>query len=160
MQNELKKRKEHILTQLDEAKKERGELNALASEWSSKRNELNTKAWELVKKAHEMRKERDLHNKLVSEYKMKRGELNAQVREMRDKLDYMRRDRDIVGGKSLDELKREIDALEFRQQTEVLKLNEERKLIEHIEALRKEFRNKKEMIEKDESLSNLMRGGE
>jgi Uncharacterized archaeal coiled-coil protein len=108
----------------------RNELNQMASERASKRDDLNAKTREKVDEAQEHREERDRLNEKVQEHKNSRNELNAEANELFDKVEQLKTDLDLDDGKGVEELKEEIEDLEFRQQTEVLSAEDERELIE------------------------------
>ncbi|MHC1595651.1 MAG: coiled-coil protein, partial [Candidatus Syntropharchaeales archaeon] len=58
--------------------------------------------------------------------------------------------------KSFEELQKELDRLEFKQQVEVLKADKERQLVERITSLQKEFERRKREIAQNEKLKELL----
>lgn len=137
-------------------KEKRSQLNSEASKWAAKRNELNKATKELIEKAQELKKLRDEHNKNVAEAKKQRDELNEKTNEIYAKIDEIRKKYNLTGDKSIRDLRREIDHLEFRQQTEVLSPDKEKQLVDKIASLHAEFKSRKEQLEKNEELRSLL----
>ncbi|MCQ8903038.1 MAG: coiled-coil protein [Methanothrix sp.] len=137
-------------------KEKRSQLNAEASRWAAKRNELNKETKELIEKAQELKKLRDEYNTKVAESKKLRDELNEKTNQIYAKIDEIRKKYNLSGDRSIRELRREIDHLEFRQQTEVLSPDKEKQLVERIAMLHNEFKLRKEQLEKNEELKKLL----
>ena len=134
----------------------RSQLNAEAGKWAAKRNELNRATEELIDKAQEFKKLRDESNKNVSQSKKKRDESNEKISQLYARIDDIRRKCNSTGERPIRDLHREIDNLEFRQQTEVLSPDKEKQLVDKIAALHAEFRSRKEQLEKNEDLRKLL----
>jgi uncharacterized coiled-coil DUF342 family protein len=137
-------------------KDRRSQLNAEASKWAAKRNELNKTTKELIDKAQELKKLRDENNKNVADAKKLRDDYNENTNEFYAKIDEIRKKYNLTGDRSIKDLRREIDHLEFRQQTEVLSPDKEKQLVDKIAALHAEFRTRKEQLEKNEELRKLL----
>ena len=137
-------------------KDRRSQLNAEASLWAAKRNELNRATEELIDKAQEFKKLRDESNKNVSQSKKKRDESNEKISQLYARIDDIRKKCNSTGERPIRDLHREIDNLEFRQQTEVLSPDKEKQLVDKIAALHAEFRSRKEQLEKNEDLRKLL----
>jgi uncharacterized coiled-coil DUF342 family protein len=154
--NELQNRKSDLKNKSEEYKDKRNELNLEASKWATKRNELNTRTKELIDEAQQLKKQRDENNEKVGEAKLKRDELNEQANKVYAEIDKIRKDLNLGDGPSLKEMKREIDQLEFRQQTEVLKTSQEREIVEKIAKLTEELKRKKTQLEGSSELKTLL----
>ncbi len=116
--------------------KDRGsQLNAEASKWAAKRNELNRATEELIDRAQEFKKLRDESNKNVAQFKKQRDESNEKTYQFYEKIDDIRKKHNLTGERSIRDLHREIDRLEFRQQTEVLSPDKEKQLVDKIACL-------------------------
>jgi ATP-dependent DNA helicase RecQ len=98
----------------------------------------------------------DENNKKVGEAKKQRDEYNEKANQLYAKIDAIRKVYNLTGERSIKDLHREIDHLEFRQQTEVLPPNKERQLSDRIAALNAELRSRKEQLEKNEELRKLL----
>ncbi len=140
----------------DASKLERNRLNAEASQFATRRDELNTKTRALIDSAQQSKDKRDEYNKLVSENKDKRDSLNEQANTFLAKADQIKRKFRVSGGLSLSELKREIDQLEFRQQTEVVSTEKERELVDRIAHLWEEYRKKRVELENNTELKEAL----
>jgi len=140
----------------DVSKLERNRLNAEASQFATRRDELNTKTRALIDSAQQSKDKRDEFNKLVSENKEKRDSINEQANNLLAKADQIKRKFRVSGGLSLSELKREIDHLEFRQQTEVVSTEKERELVDHIAHLWEEYRKKRVELENNTELKEAL----
>ena len=134
------------------------QLNAEASKWIAKRNELNRATEELIDRAHDFKKLRDECNKNVAQSKRKRDECNEKVSRLYKKVDSLRKQQDShhAGERSITDLRREIDYLEFRQQTEVLIPEKEKQLVNKIAALQAEFNGRREELEKTGEMKKLL----
>ncbi|MCE8424068.1 MAG: coiled-coil protein [Candidatus Methanoperedens sp.] len=156
MLNELLNRKNDLKNKSEENKNKRNELNLEASKCASKRNELNKRTKELIDEAQQLKKSRDENNELVGISKQKRDELNDQANKVYTELDKIRKDLNLGDGPSLKELKREIDTLEFKQQTEVLTSSKERELVDNIAKLTEELKRRKQQLEGSSELKSLL----
>jgi len=154
--NELQNRKNDLKNKSEENKNKRNELNLEASKWATKRNELNTRTKELIDEAQQLKKQRDENNEKVGEAKLKRDELNEQANKVYAEIDKIRKDLNLGDGPSLKEMKREIDQLEFKQQTEVLKTSQEREIVDRIAKLTDELKRKKTQLEGSSELKSLL----
>jgi len=138
------------------SKLERNRLNSEASQFAAKRDELNTKTRALIDQAQQYKDKRDEYNILVSENKERREKLNEKANNLLVKADQIKKRYKVAGGLSLSELKREIDHLEFRQQTEVLSTEKERDLVDRIAHLWEQYRQKKGELENNTELRELL----
>lgn len=138
----------------------RNELNQMASKRATKRDELNAKTREKVDEAQQHRQKRDELNEQVQENKERRNELNAKANKLFNEVERLKSDLELDKGKDLEQLKSEIEQLEFKQQTEVLGTNEERELIEKIESKRQEYLDRKEKLEQNQDLEGLVEEAE
>ncbi|MGC9514436.1 coiled-coil protein [Methanocrinis sp.] len=157
---ELEEKKARLKQQAVDFKESRSQLNAEASKWAAERNELNKKTKELIDKAQELKKLRDEYNKSVAEAKQNRDEYNEKTNDIYAQIDEIRKKHNLTGDRSIRGLRREIDHMEFKQQTEVLSPEKEKQLVERISALRTEFKTRKEQMEKNEVLRDLLDGAQ
>jgi uncharacterized coiled-coil DUF342 family protein len=156
MLKELQEKKALLRKDADASKLERNRLNTEASQFAARRDELNTKTRTRIDSAQQSKDKRDEYNKLVSENKEKRDSLNEAANNLLAKADQIKRRFRVVGGLSLGELKREIDQLEFRQQTEVISTEKERELVDQIAHLWKEYRKKRGELENNTELREAL----
>ena len=90
------------------------------------------------------------------EANLKRDEYNEKTNDFYAQIDEIRKKHNLTGDRSIRGLRREIDHMEFKQQTEVLSPDKEKQLVEKISALRAEFKTRKEQMEKNEVLRDLL----
>ncbi len=155
MIKELNDKKTQLKAQSEEYKKKRNELNAEASTLASKRNDLNKKTKELINEAQEYKALRDQNNEKVKEYKDLRDEINNKANDVFAKIDQIRGENNL-DGPSIKDTRKEIDRLEFTQQTEVLTVSKERELVNKITELQKQYLQKKQQLEGNDELKTLL----
>lgn len=124
-----------------EASNRRSERDAHVEEakkWAEKRNELNAEFKKLNDGIKPLREKRDRLNEKVKELKNERDQLRAKLGEKRAELekleDQLESLQSHVSG-SYTEIKKEIEALEWRIQTNPLKPKDEHRLIAQIKQL-------------------------
>ena len=156
MLEELMEKKIKLVKESEKLRTKRDGLNAEASKWSSKRDGLNKQTKESLAEAQSYKELREQHNKDVSENKAKRDELNEQGNKVFAKIDELKDKYNLSKGSSLNELKKEIEVLEFKQQTNVLTTDKERQLVDKITSIKEEFRRKKKELEGNEVLKELL----
>ena len=157
MLEELQQKMGKLIEEADKHKKERNKWNAQANLSATRRDELNDKTKKLVEQAQRFKETREEYNRKVRDSKKKRDELNKKVSNIYVKLDSLRKKSKARWGAPLNKLRQEIDALEFKQQTEVLSIDKERQLVEKISALQEEFSKKKKQLEQDEEFKALLK---
>ena len=92
----------------------------------------------------------------MAQSKKKRDESNEKINQLSAKIDEIRKKHNLTCERSIRDPRREIDHLEFRQQTEVLSPDKEKQLVDKIAALRTEFKGRKDQLEKNEELRKLL----
>ena len=156
MLKDLQEKKALLKKDAEASKLERNRLNSEASQFAAKRDELNTKTRALIDQAQQYKDKRDEYNILVSENKERRDKLNEKANNLLAKTDQIKKRYKVAGGLSLSELKREINHLEFRQQTEVLSTEKERDLVDRIAHLWEQYRQKKVELENNTELKEML----
>ena len=151
--------KGQLIKKAGQLRDRRNDLNQMASERASERDTLNAKTREKVDEAQEHREARDELNEQVQEHKQQRNEKNAKANELFEKVDQLEDDRGLNDGKSVDQLREEIDDLEFKQQTQVLSPDDERELIEKIENRRSDLEERKSKLDESGDLEKVKANG-
>jgi uncharacterized coiled-coil DUF342 family protein len=154
--NELQGRKGDLKNKSEEYKDKRNEFNLEASKCATKRNDLNKRTKELIEEAQQLKKLRDENNEQVAQSKLKRDELNDQANKIYAEIDKIRKGLNLGDGPSLKELKKQVDALEFRQQTEVMTPAKERELVDSITKMSDELKRKKSQLEGNTELKTFL----
>lgn len=156
MLDELQKRKTELKTKSEEYKNQRNDLNMEAGKSAAKRNELNARTKAFLEEAQQLKRQRDENNAKVGENKAKRDELNEAANKIYAEVDKLRKNLNLTDGPSLKEMRREIDHLEFKQQTEVLSSSKEKELVDRIAELNEEFKHKKQQLESNKDLRVML----
>ena len=156
MLNELQGRKGDLKNKSEEYKDKRNEFNLEASKCATKRNDLNKRTKELIEEAQQLKKLRDENNEQVAQSKLKRDELNDQANKIYAEIEKIRKGLNLGDGPSLKELKKQVDALEFRQQTEVMTPAKERELVDSITKMSDELKRKKAQLEGNTELKTFL----
>ena len=149
---ELERKRERENAEAEKHRHHRDELNDKTREWVEKRDALNAQVRELVEQATTHREARDRLNAEVKRAKEERDRWNREVGDLTDKVNELRRTRTPRGGSQLGRLRRELQALEFRQMTSVLPVDKERALVEDIQQLQAEVRRLEKAVEEDEAV--------
>jgi len=155
MLKELNEKKTELKRLSEEYKTQRNELNAEASKLAAKRNELNKKTKDLINEAQNHKNLRDENNVKVKEHKDLRDEINNRANEIYAQIDTIRGENNLTGP-SIKDIRKDIDRLEFAQQTEVLSTSKERELVNKITELRKMYNAKKQQLESNQELKELL----
>jgi uncharacterized coiled-coil DUF342 family protein len=151
MLNELIDKRKTILAESEQHKERRNELNATASKFARERNALNAKTREFVEEAQKNKELRDQANKDVQAQKEERNTLNEQANVLFEELEVFKKEHGSLKNRGK-ELQKQIENMEFRQQTEVFSVDKERELIEKIKALRTEIRDQETELEQNKEM--------
>ncbi len=157
MLEELQQKMGKLIEKANKHKKERDRWNAQVNISTTRRDELNKKTRELLEQAQQFKETREEYNQNVCDLKRERDELNKKANNIYVKLDSLRKKNKAGGGVSLNKLRQDINALEFKQQTEVLSIDKERQLVDKISVLQEEFSKRKGQLEKDEEFKALLK---
>jgi uncharacterized coiled-coil DUF342 family protein len=152
MLNELIEKRKKILAESEQHKNRRNELNALASKCARERNALNNQTREFVEDAQKNKELRDKYNNEVQALKDRRNEINEQANAMFEEIEAFKRDHGGIKNRGLKELQKQIEHLEFRQQTEVFSTDKERELIEKIKQMKDSVREQEAELEQNKEI--------
>ena len=122
MLNELIDKRKVTISGSEDHKNKRNEYNAQASQFARERNTLNNQTRECVEEAQKHKELRDQFNKEVQDLKDKRNELNEQANVLFGDIDAFKKEHGGIKSRSIKELHKQIEHLEFRQQAEYLLL--------------------------------------
>jgi len=152
MLDELIEKRKKIIAESEQHKNSRNELNQLASKHAQERNALNAQTREFVEKAQEHKDLRDKYNAEVHELKEQRNRLNEKANELFAEIDEFKKEHGSIKSRTLKELQKQIEHLEFRQQTEVFKPEKERELIEKIKQMKTDIREQEAEFEQNKEM--------
>ena len=125
MLNDLIERRK-VLAESEQHKDRRNELNALASKNARERNELNAQTREFVEEAQRHKEQRDAINEEVQALKEQRNEYNDKANALFEELEVFKKEHGNLRNRGIKELQKQIEHLEFKQQTEVYSTDKER----------------------------------
>jgi uncharacterized coiled-coil DUF342 family protein len=156
MLDELISRRNKLVEEVVYLKRKVKEYNSDAIKWSSRRDGLNKRIKHGIEEAKGYKELRNKHNELIRENSSMRDELKRRDNRIRARIDLLREKDDLSNGPTINDIEREIDRLEFKQQTNVLPIDKERQLIGRISSLRVELKKKKEEMEENDELRRLI----
>ena len=127
---------------------ERDSLNEKARKLRNERDKLNEEVRELIDQANEYRAQRDKLNAQIKDQKLRRSEATEAAKLTRQKMNEMGIDMKKMPKIRLEEeIKEDLQRVEWVIQTSVLSIPRERKLVERADKLRKELTEAKELRE-------------
>jgi uncharacterized coiled-coil DUF342 family protein len=118
-------------------RRERDALNAVAKGWINERDLHNSKLRQNLDKANDMKHLREEHNKAVKEYKSEREKWNKVVSKLSIEINSFKKNLRSV---PIFRLERQLRALEFRQMTSVLSVDEERDLVKELSSIQDQIK--------------------
>lgn len=128
---------------------ERDSLNEKARKLRNERDKLNEEVRELIDQANEYRAQRDKLNAQIKAQKMRRSEATEAAKLTRQKMNEMGLDmKKMPKIRSEEEIREDLQRVEWVIQTSVLSIPRERKLVEKADKLRKELTEANELREK------------
>ena len=159
MLNELMEKRKKVLAESEQHKNRRNELNAQASKSASERNALNAQTRGFVDEAQKNKELRDKYNGEVQALKEQRNELNKKANEIFDEIEVYKKDHGTIRNRGVRELQKQIEFLEFRQQTEVFSTDKERELIDKIKQMKEQAREQEAELEQHQEIRTKLSQG-
>jgi uncharacterized coiled-coil DUF342 family protein len=156
MLNELIEKRKKILEESEQHKTRRNELNAQASKFAADRNTLNNRTREHVEEAKKHKEERDKINIEVQELKEKRNDLNNQANVLFEDVEAFKKQHGTVKARGIKELQKQIEYLDFKQQTEVFTVDQERELIDKIKQMKESVREQEAELEQNKEVKTKL----
>ncbi|KAF1079036.1 coiled-coil protein [Methanogenium sp. MK-MG] len=153
MLTELIDKRKNMLTDSEQHKDNRNELNALASTCARERNQLNGQTREFVDEAQKHKELRDENNKAVQSIKVERNQLNEKANALFEEIDEYKKEHGAINNsRGIKDVQKRIDKLEMDQQTRVMNTDKERELIDQIKQLRLQIKEQEEEIEQNKEV--------
>ncbi len=155
---ELEEKRGIINEDAEKHRKLRDELNNQTKEWKAKRDALNGQVRELVDEAGKCREERDSLNQKVKETKELRDEWNQKVTALKEQLAPFRNTEknDEKNEVPVKQLKKQLQDLEYTQQTKALGKDKENEIIKQISVLAKEIADREKSYEQNDEVKALV----
>jgi uncharacterized coiled-coil DUF342 family protein len=156
MLNELIEKRKKILEESEQHKTRRNELNAQASKFAADRNNLNNQTREHVEEAKKHKEERDKINVDVQDLKEQRNDLNSQANVLFENVEAFKKQHGTIKSRGIKELQKQIEYLDFKQQTEVFTVDQERELIEKIKQMKESVREQEAELEQNKEVKTKL----
>jgi len=152
MLNDLMEKRKKILAESEEHKNRRNELNASASKFARERNTLNNQTREFVEEAQKNKDLRDKSNQDVLDLKAQRNEFNDKANVLFEDIEAFKKEHGTLKNRGIKELQKQIEYMEYRQQTEVFTTDKERELIEKIKQMMAQVREQEAELEQNKEM--------
>jgi len=152
MLNDLMEKRKKILAESEEHKNHRNELNANASKFARERNTLNNQTREFVEEAQKNKDLRDKSNQDVLDIKAQRNEMNDKANVLFEDIESFKKEHGTQKNRGVKELQKQIEYMEYRQQTEVFTTDKERELIEKIKQMKGQVRDQEAELEQNKEM--------
>jgi uncharacterized coiled-coil DUF342 family protein len=152
MLNDLMEKRKKTLAESEEHKNRRNELNASASKFARDRNTLNNQTREFVEEAQKNKDLRDKYNQEVLDIKAKRNEFNDKANALFEEIEAFKKEHGTLKNRGIKELQKQIEYMEYRQQTEVFTTDKERELIEKIKQMKGQVREQEAELEQNKEM--------
>ncbi len=153
----LEEQRNKLNKKAEKHRRERDKLNDVARKWADKRDKLNAESRKLIEDANEHRKKRDKLNENVKDMKKVRDECNKKVNEIQFKLSKLKKKHLPKDGVTLEKLRKEVKALEFKQMTSVLSPEKERGLIDLLSEIQGKIDEREKMLEGNKEVQNTIK---
>ncbi|MFA5347744.1 MAG: phosphoserine phosphatase [Methanoregula sp.] len=152
MLNDLMEKRKKILAESEEHKNRRNELNASASKFARERNTLNNQTREFVEEAQKNKDLRDKSNQDVLDLKAQRNDFNDKANVLFEEIEAFKKEHGTLKNRGIKELQKQIEYMEYRQQTEVFTTDKERELIEKIKQMVAQVREQEAELEQNKEM--------
>ncbi len=137
---------------LNSTKTEGTSLNALASKYARERNTLNNQTREFVEEAQKHKELRDQNNGDVQRLKEERNEHNDKANVLFEEIEAFKKEHGNLKNRGIKEVQKQIEHLEFKQQTEVYSTDKERELIDKIKQLKASVKEQEAELEQNKDM--------
>ncbi|MCK9591107.1 MAG: phosphoserine phosphatase [Methanoregula sp.] len=152
MLNDLMEKRKKILAESEEHKNRRNELNSSASKFARERNTLNNQTREFVEEAQKNKDLRDKYNQDVLDLKAQRNDFNDKANVLFEEIEEFKKEHGTLKNRGIKELQKQIEHMEYRQQTEVFTTDKERELIEKIKQMMAQVREQEAELEQNKEM--------
>jgi len=152
MLNDLMEKRKKTLAESEEHKNRRNDLNANASKFARERNTLNNQTREYVEDAQKNKDLRDKYNQEVLDIKAQRNENNDKANVLFEDIEAFKKEHGTQKNRGVKELQKQIEYMEYRQQTEVFTTDKERELIDKIKQMKSQVREQEAELEQNKEM--------
>jgi len=153
---ELKEKRKELSVKGEIHRRKRDKLNQKTREAADTRDHFNRLVRTNLARTRELRELRNGTNEKVKESKIARDKYNKEYRKLQKLISVTQKEMMPQKGNTFRSLKRDLNKLEHRQQTQVLKPDDEKELIEKIKKIADQIREREEEFEKNEQTRELI----
>jgi len=155
---DLERKRDRLNAMAEEHKAKRDRLNSITKSLAQERDSYNSQVRELVQTANDQRNNRNRLNTEVKESKVLRDELNKKATELNEVVTKLKRERQgETGGPSLNRLRNERKALEFKAMTQVLSPDKEKELMTAIQRITQQIEEQEKKMEENREIRTALR---
>jgi uncharacterized coiled-coil DUF342 family protein len=155
---DLERKRDRLNGLAEEHKFKRDRLNGVTKQLAEERDSYNAQVRELVQAANEHRNNRNLLNTEVKDAKVIRDELNRKATEYNEVVTKLKRERQgETGGPSLNRMRNERKALEFKAMTQVLSADKEKELMVQIQRLNIQIDDQEKKMEESREVRTALK---
>ncbi|NIP33761.1 MAG: phosphoserine phosphatase [Thermoplasmata archaeon] len=142
----------------EDHKNKRDKLNGITKSLAMERDSYNSQVRELVQTANEHRNNRNRLNVEVKEAKVLRDDLNKKATDLNEVVTKLKRERQgETGGPSLNRLRNERKALEFKAMTQVLSADKEKELMASIQRINLQIEEQEKKMEENREIRTALK---
>ena len=153
---ELKEKRKELSVKGEIHRRKRDKLNQKTREAADTRDHFNRMVRTNLARTRELRELRNETNEKVKESKFARDKYNKEYRKLQKLISVTQKEMMPQKGNTFRNLKRDLNKLEHRQQTQVLKPDDEKELIEKIKKIADQIREREEEFEANEQTRELI----
>ena len=154
---ELEDKRNKLNQEAEAHRKKRDRMNQETKRFAEQRDQLNSQVKKLLQEANRFKEKRDELNGKVKEEKGNRDVLTRVYSTVKSQLDKLKKSRMSSNEEiSIGKLRKELNGLEFKQQTSVLEADKERVLIERISHIKRQIQKKEREMEGNEEIRDLI----
>jgi uncharacterized coiled-coil DUF342 family protein len=154
------KQMSNIQSQIATLKDKIVKINAETKKQLEKRDELNTKTKQANQEINELRAKRDEINQKVKALKQQRDEIHQKIKPIMDEIHAINEKKQEILKNAppvrRGDVQKEIDALEWKIQTETMDMQEEKHLVDEVKQLEKQLGGFKKIDKENKKIAELL----
>lgn len=148
--------KDDFQKKANELKEKRNQLHSKSKQFADDRDSLNSTVREIRNKISEHKKKRDELNERVKHAKEQRNKLNKSFSDIKKKIERLEKERASSSGTNINELRKQLRALENEQMTQPMSPQKEKKIIEVISGIHSKIKEAENKLNKDPKLKKAI----
>lgn len=153
---ELKEKRKDLSIKAEIHRRKRDKLNQKTRETAGERDKLNNQVRKNLARTRDLRENRNTTNEKVKEAKVQRDIYNKKYRKLQKDISATQKEMEPQKGRDFRRLKKDLRRLEHQQQTQVLKPDDEKDLIEKIKKVADTLREMEAEVEADDETRELI----